>query len=398
MISITSNPSTYTQPIKAISEVSQSRIVLRHQKIRSLVPERLQRKDDKIQTTLKPQSKTMILPSSQTSNQLVSSSKAEFQIRSLKNSKRSQSITNLSSSLTFPLKPSALTPDYLSISSGSKTGIYRNRPKEINQDAIAVLKNINNNPNHLLFAVFDGNGPEGHKISHYLKEKIIKLFPKHFENEENKIFKRSPHDSIKIFLKKLEKKLNSSNLDLKMSGSTLISLQVNGSQVVWANIGDSRAMIIGFERSWYSKTLNKVHRPGEVSESIRIREAGGEIKRLKNSSGEDFGPLRVWNGKNDPGLNVSRAFGDFYLKDFGVTSDPDIQSFFLKESDKCLVVASDGIWDAIDDCDVVDIVKKHWDRLDSSSAVAEIISVAFHRALKKFSYADDASVVVMFRK
>jgi hypothetical protein len=40
---------------------------------------------------------------------------------------------------------------------------------------------------------------------------------------------------------------------------------------------------------------------------------------------------------------MARAFGDFYLKDFGLISVPDISYRRITERDECIVLAADGV-------------------------------------------------------
>ena len=53
---------------------------------------------------------------------------------------------------------------------------------------------------------------------------------------------------------------------------------------------------------------------------------------------------RVWLPFDDaPGLAMARAFGDFCLKEYGVISIPEFSHRTLTESDKFIVLASDGV-------------------------------------------------------
>jgi len=45
---------------------------------------------------------------------------------------------------------------------------------------------------------------------------------------------------------------------------------------------------------------------------------------------------------------MTRSLGDFVAKTVGVTCDPEIKVFpNITDSDKAVVIASDGIWDRI---------------------------------------------------
>lgn len=80
----------------------------------------------------------------------------------------------------------------------------------------------------------------------------------------------------------------------------------------------------------------------------------GEAERIKRCKGRVFAlqdepeVSRVWLPFDDaPGLAMARAFGDFCLKDFGVISIPEVSHRILTESDKFIVLASDGVSERI---------------------------------------------------
>jgi len=52
----------------------------------------------------------------------------------------------------------------------------------------------------------------------------------------------------------------------------------------------------------------------------------------------------MWRPKGcRPGLAMSRAFGNFCLKDYGLISVPDLSYRKLTEQDEFVVLASDGV-------------------------------------------------------
>jgi len=48
-------------------------------------------------------------------------------------------------------------------------------------------------------------------------------------------------------------------------------------------------------------------------------------------------------------LVVTRAIGDLNLKNEGVISVPEVQSFNITDKTNSLIVATDGLWDVCDD-------------------------------------------------
>lgn len=53
-----------------------------------------------------------------------------------------------------------------------------------------------------------------------------------------------------------------------------------------------------------------------------------------------------------PGLAMSRSLGDKAGRDLGVISEPDVYEIILKEEDKFIVIASDGVWEFFTNADV----------------------------------------------
>ena len=52
---------------------------------------------------------------------------------------------------------------------------------------------------------------------------------------------------------------------------------------------------------------------------------------------------------------LSRAFGDWELKSYGVSNEPHITRINITDNDKYVVVATDGIWDVLSNEDVVNL-------------------------------------------
>ena len=76
-----------------------------------------------------------------------------------------------------------------------------------------------------------------------------------------------------------------------------------------------------------------------------------EIERVKLDGGI------VLEGRVGGQLAVARAFGDYALKNEGVTAQPYVRKHFLRPFDKYLVIATDGVWDVLSDQDAIDLCK-----------------------------------------
>lgn len=123
------------------------------------------------------------------------------------------------------------------------------------------------------------------------------------------------------------------------SGTTALTVCVTPTHYVFANAGDSRAILVGGPNTSVVFST-KDHKPDNPEELDRIRKAGSTVieKRV--------------NGD----LAVSRALGDFFYKrvinkerhEQPVTAKPDVTLVpRTMETDQFLVLACDGVWDVV---------------------------------------------------
>ncbi|KAF7127898.1 hypothetical protein RHSIM_Rhsim11G0092400 [Rhododendron simsii] len=79
-----------------------------------------------------------------------------------------------------------------------------------------------------------------------------------------------------------------------------------------------------------------------VEERERVTASGGEVGRLNIFGGDGVGPLRCWPG----GLCLSRSIGDTDVGEF-IVPIPHVKQVKLSNAGGRLIIASDGIWDAL---------------------------------------------------
>ncbi|KAH9277752.1 Protein phosphatase 1G [Echinococcus granulosus] len=125
-----------------------------------------------------------------------------------------------------------------------------------------------------------------------------------------------------------------------------------------ANAGDSRAVLC---RAGAAVDLSEDHKPEDPSEKARIQAAGGTVTA---------------DGRVNDGLNLSRAIGDHIYKcrtdlkmsEQMISALPDVsRTELIPGADEFVVIACDGIWNAMNSQAVVDFV---YDRLHPESASA----------------------------
>ena len=96
-----------------------------------------------------------------------------------------------------------------------------------------------------------------------------------------------------------------------------------------------------------------------------------------------------------PGLAMSRAFGDFCLKDYGLIASPDVFYRKITEQDEFVVLATDGIWDVLTNDEVVNIVAS----APKKSTAAKLL---VKRAVRAWRYKypgskiDDCAAICLF--
>jgi len=148
-----------------------------------------------------------------------------------------------------------------------------------------------------------------------------------------------PEEALKQAFIKTDKEIGEQKIE--SSGSTaVVALVRRGEKKLYvANCGDARA-VLGVEGK--ASRLSKDHKASDEIEAKRITDLGG------------FVVLNRVNGV----LAVSRALGDFNMKEF-VTAEPFITTTPLPETENTfLILACDGLWDVISDQDAIDLLMK----------------------------------------
>jgi len=123
-------------------------------------------------------------------------------------------------------------------------------------------------------------------------------------------------------------------------GSTAVSCLMIENLLCVAHCGDSRAVLC---RGGSGIPITKDHKPHLAAEKARIIAAGGTVKKWGGS-------YRV-NGN----LAMSRSLGDFFLKPC-VSPVPDVTTVCLSPADTFLILATDGLWDVMNNADAANIV------------------------------------------
>ena len=152
-----------------------------------------------------------------------------------------------------------------------------------------------------------------------------------------------------------------------MSGTTVCTLFFDGTTIHCANVGDSRAIKVGYkdekDPQIEVQALSIDHKPDMPDEKRRILGMGGRIDTFHDASNNDepIGPYRVWLKDQDmPGLAMSRSLGDRLAHSVGVSSLPEVLSYYINPNDKFIVLGSDGVFEFLSNEDVANIVLPYY--------------------------------------
>ena len=289
------------------------------------------------------------------------------------------------------------------VGSYSQAGKSEDGFTKVNQDSFLVLQSEYNLKDFNIFCVMDGHGNNGHLVSRYLM-KYINLFFKNNKKmnasnqNEDSIYqrlKKSDYHILRRLFRHAERDLHKkSKIDANLSGTTCVMVAQIGDRFICANIGDSRAIMI--------KTGNEIvplsidQKPDDPEESKRIVQNGGEISQYEED-GEKSGPYRIWKkGEVYPGIAMSRSVGDFIATSLGVVPEAKFIEEKIDQDCKFIVVASDGIWEFLDNKRVGEIVMPYYKNDDPDGACKALIKEATEWWNKEDIVVDDITVVVVF--
>lgn len=230
------------------------------------------------------------------------------------------------------------------------------------EDIGVTLPNLTNDYNTSLFGIFDGHG--GNDVVKYIKDRVPEIIKgyindlcpieKCFMNSFNKI-----DEELKFY-------------DSEYTGSTATIVLIKDNMIYCANVGDSRAYII-YDNS--IKQISVDHKCSIPSEAERIISMGGKI--TKN---------RV-QGQ----LVLSRSLGDLYCKKYGVSNVPDISVNKIDYNIKYVVIASDGVWDVVDENTVLNMSKSN---KNADQFCKELVDLS----IKKETKDNVSCIVISFEK
>jgi len=232
------------------------------------------------------------------------------------------------------------------------------------EDGHFIYDDILGDGKSILFGVVDGHG--GFDVADY----VIKNFKKEFLTQYTNC-KKDIKTALEQSFLKVDEALKTAvpSEDVGSTACIGVVLYEIGKRVLYtANVGDTRAVL---GQLGGCKRVSYDHKASDANEVARVKKDGGNIffDRVEGS------------------LAITRAFGDYAFKDKGVTAMPYIERTELRVIDKFLVVATDGLWDVIDDQEAIEIIKNRDGALDMAKRLV-------NTALEKYTR-DNTSVLVL---
>ena len=243
-----------------------------------------------------------------------------------------------------------------------------------------------------LFGIFDGiNGDE---VSTYLRQNLPNLFQRMVHFNPKKVFPYHPPGTkldkkvgglgtsiesifLKLFLK-LDDDIKIMNcLDVGATACVvylaeeedeLTGFKQKKKVIYCAFLGDVQCILISKTKV---KKLTKIHNIKNEDERKRIENIGGVIYDEKIYGQE----------------NLTRAFGMFNLKQYGITCIPECVKITLNNLDKYIVIGTKGVFEALTDGDLHNIC-------NNSESTDTIIKNIMQNCINRFTRENIGMIVI----
>lgn len=237
--------------------------------------------------------------------------------------------------------------------------------REIMEDGYGTIIDILGDAKQAFFAVIDGHG--GRAAAEYVAENLGKNIVKGLQNvgckEDGKL-----EEAIRGGYLVTDSEFLSQGVS---SGACAASVLLKDGELHAANVGDCRVVL---SRNGIADVLTNDHRVSREDERLRIENSGGFL-HCRNG---------IWRVHGS--LAVSRAIGDRHLKEW-IISEPEIKRVPLTSDCQFLIIASDGLWDKVNEQEAVDVILRENNSVESCK---KLVDKSFSRGNM-----DDITVMVI---
>ena len=98
-----------------------------------------------------------------------------------------------------------------------------------------------------------------------------------------------------------------------------------------------------------------------------------------------------------PGLAMARSFGDAVAARVGVIAIPEQREIIMGPEDKVVVLASDGVWEFMENQEVASIIYPFYLQRNAEKAAETLVRAAFKRWKEEENFSiDDITCIVLF--
>jgi protein phosphatase 1D len=286
---------------------------------------------------------------------------------------------------------------------------------------------------YAFFAVFDGHG--GADAAHFAEGHLLDEISRQdgfLSDDDSKVMQAIKNGFVSThqMMSKAVDTWPRTVTGLPSTAGTTASIAIlRNNKLYVAHVGDS-AIVIGEQKSkqhddrFAAHCVTEDHKPESCKERARIEHCGGEVLVKAGVSRVVWKRPRLVKGlrrrsivtDNIPFLAVARSLGDLWSYNserdvYIVSPEPDVSVIELdSEKHRCLILASDGIWNMLSADDAVDYVWR-WNRrqqlcrLKSSETLfgsgitqqpaAGLVRLALDRWLVRGIRADNISAIVV---
>jgi serine/threonine protein phosphatase PrpC len=241
------------------------------------------------------------------------------------------------------------------------------------EDEYACVDYLSKKKGPAFFAVFDGHGTDDYAaVASSTFYHVIVESPLFQAGKFKEAIKEGFAQEDKMLLEKMEG---------ERGGSTSTIAIIIGDELYIGHLGDSRA-VLAVEETIHTHNISSApetyvrpirisrdHKPDDPDERRRIFEAGGVVVQ-----GRVIG--------KDSAIDTSRALGDYDFKlprnearaDF-ISSQPYVPDpIILSPKCKFIVLASDGLWNQMDERTVVNVVDELWQAGVGPNEIADTLT------------------------
>ena len=264
----------------------------------------------------------------------------------------------------------------------------------INQDSFLQLLSINGNKKFHLFGVMDGHGINGHIISKYVSrfvgeyitsEKNKKLFYKKSNEQIYKLLTKNKYSFINKLISECNNSLvNNTEYECNFSGSTCLLIFIIENNLICANIGNSRAILLEKTELLQLSIDQTLSEPEEIN---RILQKGGKIKQINKKI--------ILDNINNNDFEISRSIGDKKLKNIGIIYEPVITEYTLNRKSRFIIMGTHGLWNALSNEKAAIQVNKSIKLNNPLDSCRLLVKKAKEILNKTSSHIDDITVITI---